>query len=278
MGSFNNSVYSDLTRASSQDVRAAFRRGDYSGHTSGIGLGRLQANVVILPAREAADFERFCRLNTKPCPLVAMSEPGDPFLPTLGQDIDIRHDLASYNIYRDGVFDCSVSDVGSLWKEDSVTFAIGCSYTFERALVDAGIPLRHIENNRAVSMYHTSLPLQSAGPFSGTTVVSMRHIRRDQVDKAIDVSSAYPQAHGAPVHVGDPATIGIQDLSKPDWGDVDTPEEDEVPVFWACGVTPQVTVRSANLPLVITHTPGSMLITDLDEMAEVPFFTNHNNV
>ena len=189
---------------------------------------------------------------------------------TLGRDIDIRSDVPAYNIYRHGRLDGSTADITDLWTDDMVAFALGCSFTFEHALMQAGIPLWHIENDTTVPMFRTDRPCVPAGPFSADMVVSMRALPADRVDEAVALSRGYPLAHGAPVHWGDPAAIGITDVSRPDWGDPAPVPEGAVPVFWACGVTPQVAIERAGLPVCITHKPGHMLITDIAEDAEVP--------
>lgn len=245
-------------------LRGHIRIGSWRGHTAGLAPGYLQANVVILGEGYAADFLAFCRANPKPCPLVGVSRPGDPRLPGLG-DIDIRTDVPSYNVYRDGQLAATVPDISDLWTGDLTAFALGCSFTFERALIAAGLRMRHVEANRTVAMYRTSLPLEPVGPFGGTMVVSMRPIPPDMVALAGEVSARFPHAHGAPVHAGDPAAVGIADLSRPDWGDPPVIGAGEIPVFWACGVTPQNVLAAARPPLCVTHTPGRMLVTDLPE-------------
>jgi len=244
-------------------VRAAIRSGRYTGHTAGLAAGKLQTNLAILPRDLASDFQQFCIRNARPCPLVGMTEVGSPRLPALG-DIDLRTDVPSYNIYRHGELDETVTDVSALWRNDLVGFALGCSFTFEQALTDAGIPMHHIIADRTVPMYRTSIETQAVGPFGGGMVVSMRYIAADQVARAIEVTSAFPWAHGAPIHQGDPAEIGIADLQSPDWGDPPCGPEG-VPVFWACGVTPQNALTNARPEICITHTPGRMLITDIDD-------------
>jgi uncharacterized protein YcsI (UPF0317 family) len=263
-------TYPDLKNAEVARVRDAIRSGDYTGHTAGLGAGYLQANVVIMPDAHALDFMRFCQRNAKPCPLTGVSDTGNPMMRTMGQDIDIRRDVPAYSIYRDGVLNGSASDISDLWQHDMVAFALGCSFTFEHALQAAGIPLWHIQNNTTVPMFRTSVQTVPAGTFGGPMVVSMRAIPQDRVDEVIRISRRYPLAHGAPVHVGDPSKIGIADVARPDWGDPSPIDPGEVPVFWACGVTPQVAVEKAKLPLCITHKPGHMLITDVPEDAEVP--------
>ncbi len=262
--------FTALRRESVATVRAAIREGGYRGQTAGLAAGRLQANLAILPAEHALDFMRFCQRNPKPCPLVGVTDTGDPMMHTLGT-IDIRSDLPAYNVYRNGMLESSPADITDLWCDDFVAFALGCSFTFERALIEAGIDLDHVTRNRTVPMYRTTMQTRSAGPFGGGMVVSMRTIPHSRVQDAIDISARYPWAHGAPVHVGDPQAIGIADLSRPDWGDSPPEQRGGTPVFWACGVTPQNAVLNAKLPLCITHRPAHMLITDVDEFAETPF-------
>lgn len=247
-------------------LRAEIRAGRYRGHTAGLAPGKLQANLAILPGDYAVDFERFCRLNPQPCPLVGMTAPGDPNWRDLGA-IDVRTDIPSYNIYRDGELTDQVSEIGTLWRDDLVAFAIGCSFTFEKALLEAGVAMHHIEADRTVPMFRTTLETTPAGPFGGGMVVSMRHVPPHQVDLATTTTAQFPWAHGAPVHVGDPARIGIADIHQPDWGDPPA-STDGVAMFWACGVTPQNALADARPPLCITHTPGCMLITDIDDRAD----------
>ena len=263
-------TYDQLRSADTAQLRAAIRGGDYAGHTAGLGRGFLQANVVIMPERFALDFMRYCQRNPRPCPLTGVSGKGDPHMVTLGRDIDIRTDVPAYNIYRDGQFSEARRDITALWSDDMVAFALGCSFTFEHALQRAGIALWHIDNNTTVPMFRSSLETVPAGPFRGQMVVSMRAIPEDQVERVRDISRRYPLAHGAPIHAGEPAEIGIRDIARPDWGDPAPVEPGYVPVFWACGVTPQVAVEQARLPLCMTHKPGHMLVTDIAEDAEVP--------
>ena len=264
----HTTAYSDLKAASAQQVRAAIRTGSYGGHTSGLAAGKLQCNLAILPERFALDFLRFCQRNPKPCPVVGVSDSGDPFLPTLGSDIDIRSDVSKYRVFKDGALTDEVDDINALWADDFVTVALGCSFTFENALARNGIPVRHMETGRNVPMYRSNIDLIPAGPFAGKMVVTMRPIPVHQVDQAREISARYPQAHGAPIGFGDPANIGIGDLSQPDWGDAVEVKDGEVPVYWACGVTPQNVLLDAKLPLCITHSPGHMLIADVAEDAE----------
>jgi len=262
-----------MRQQSRDDVRAHIRCGAYSDHTSGLAQGFLQANLVILDEEFALDFMRFCQRNPKPCPLVGVTDTGSPFMKTLGADIDIRSDVPSYNIYRNGVLTNSISDINDLWTDRMVGFALGCSFTFEHALISAGIAVWHMEHNRTVPMFRTTIETTPAGPFSGPMVVSMRAIDRDKIDLVRDISAKFPLAHGKPVHCGNPADIGIADIAVPDWGDPSPVSAGQVPVFWACGVTPQAAIMRAKPPLCITHKPGQMLITDVPEDAEVPIVT-----
>lgn len=266
-------TFSDMRRLSGAQARALIRRGAYSRHTAGLASGYLQANLVILPEDYALDFMRFCQRNPKPCPLVGVSDTGNPFFETLGEDIDARFDVPSYNVYRDGELIEQRAEISELWEDRQVAFALGCSFTFEAALIAHGIPVWHVSHDRTVPMFRSSLPLTSAGPFGGSMVVSMRSIAESKLDDVIRISRHFPLAHGAPVHLGDPDAIGIEDIARPDWGDPAPVEPGHVTSFWACGVTPQAVVRSAGIPLVITHTPGHMLITDVPEDAEVPVIT-----
>ena len=244
------------------EARRAIRSGAWSGHTSGTAPHFVQGNVVILPTALAGDFLRFCQRNPKPCPLLAVSEPGDPRLPGLGDDLDIRSDVPRYRVWRHGELTTEPTDIRDLWRDDLVTFVIGCSFSFEQPLVDAGIPLRHIREGKNVAMYRTAIQTVPAGPFHGPLVVSMRPMSAADAIKAVQVTARVPQVHGAPVHLGDPALIGIADLARPDFGDPVAVLPGELPVFWACGVTPQAVVMAAKPDFCITHAPGCMLVTD----------------
>ena len=245
-----------------QKVRARVRSGELQQQTSGLAPGIVQGNIAIMPKDYANDFLRFCRLNPKPCPLIAVSLLGDSMLPELGDDIDIRSDVPMYRVFRNGEPVEDVSDIRHLWSDDLVTFVLGCSFSFEEALLEAGLPLRHIENGTDVSVFKTSIPTRSAGPFSGPLVVSMRPFSPVDAIRAIQITTRFPSVHGAPVHMGDPALIGIRDIASPDWGDVITLLPGEIPLFWACGVTPQTVIGNARPPFCITHKPSHMLITD----------------
>ncbi len=252
-----------MTALSAAAERLRIRSGAYAGQTAGLARGHVQANLAILPAEWAGDFLRFCQANPKPCPLLAVSEVGDPALPTLGTDIDIRTDVPRYRVYRDGVLTEEPTDIRDLWQGDFVSFLIGCSFSFEEALLADGVPVRHIAMNRNVPMFETNIDCVPAGRFSGKMVVSMRPMSPRDAIRAIQITSRFPSVHGAPVHFGDPAAIGIRDITKPEHGEAVPVEPGEVPVFWACGVTPQVAIRTARPPIAITHSPGTMLITDL---------------
>ena len=253
----------DAATARPAQLRRLFRSGAWRGTTANMANGYTQGNLAILPAEHALDFARYCQRNPAPCPLIGMSDTGDPRIPDLGADLDIRTDLPSYNIYRDGRIEGSVSDVLEYWRDDSVAFVLGCSLSFEEALMQAGVPLRHIETGRTTPMYRTSIETVPAGPFRGGMVVSMRPMPARDAIRASAVTARFPHTHGMPVHLGDPAVIGIADIEAPDWGEAVPIHADEIPVFWACGVTPQNAIREAGIPLVLTHTPGSMLISDI---------------
>ncbi|ARP82117.1 hypothetical protein CAL12_15715 [Bordetella genomosp. 8] len=244
-------------------ARLDARSGATTSPTANVAPGHVQANLAILPKALADEFLRFCLRNPKPCPILAVSEPGDPSLPELGVDIDIRTDIPRYRVWKDGVLVEEPLDVRHVWRDDLVSFLIGCSFSFEEAMLDNGLPVRHIEQGRNVPMYRTNVPTAAAGRFSGPLVVSMRPLKPADAIRAIQVTSRFPSVHGAPVHFGDPAAIGIADINKPDYGDAVDIRPGEVPVFWACGVTPQSVVAAVKPEFCITHAPGHMLVTDL---------------
>lgn len=252
------------------DVRAACRRGDWTDQTSGLAPGFAQANLAILPREQAFDFLLFCRRNPKPCPLLDVTEPGDPVPRQVAPDADLRTDVPSYRVWRNGELTEERTDISDLWQDDFVSFVIGCSFTFEAALLRASIPVRHIERQCNVPMFRTNIDCKPAGSFHGPLVVSMRPMSPADAIRAVQVTSRYPQVHGAPIHLGKPHLIGISDVKLPDFGDAVPVHDDELPVFWACGVTPQAVVMAAKPPLVITHSPGCMFVTDvLDETLAV---------
>jgi len=244
-------------------VRAQARDGALSGHTSGLADELVQANLVILPRADAADFLLYCQRNPRPCPLLAVGDAGDPSVPALGHGIDLRSDLPRYRVWRDGELVDSPTDVRDLWRDDLVAFLIGCSFSFEQALQAEGIRLRHVEQGKNVAMYRTDIATAPAGRFAGPLVVSMRPLTAADAIRAVQITSRYPAVHGAPVHLGDPRRIGIASLDYPDYGDAVEVRDDELPVFWACGVTPQAAITQARPEFCITHAPGAMLVTDL---------------
>src|SRR5262245_60097034 len=246
-----------------RDSRLACRRGAVTGSTAGLAPGYVQGNLAILPKDLAADFLRFCQANPKPCPIIGVSDVGDPRVPALGADLDSRTDLPCYRVWHNGALVAETGDVSAWWRDDLVTFVIGCSYSFEEALLADGIPMRHIERGVRVPMYRTSIACTPAGPFAGPMVVSMRPLTPAHAIRAIQITTRFPAVHGAPVHIGLPERIGIADIAKPDHGDVVEVRPDELPVFWACGVTPQAVIAAVKPPFAITHAPGSMLVTDL---------------
>jgi uncharacterized protein YcsI (UPF0317 family) len=245
-----------------REARLMIRRGELAGPTAGLAPGYVQGNLAILPAAVAGDFLRFCQLNPKPCPLLAASAPGDWRLPALAEDLDIRTDISRYRVFRNGELIDEPTDVRAHWRDDLVSFALGCSFSFEEALTDNGIELRHITCGATVPMYRTSIATAPAGPFHGPMVVSMRPLKPADAIRAIQITTRFPAVHGAPVHIGKPELIGIKDVMKPDYGDPVPINDDEIPVFWACGVTPQSVVATVKPEFCITHYPGSMLVTD----------------
>jgi uncharacterized protein YcsI (UPF0317 family) len=247
----------------STQARLQIRAGVWTKHTSGLAESHVQANLVILPKYLADDFLLYCQRNPKPCPLLAVSEPGDFRMIGLGADLDVRTDLPRYRVWKSGELINEPSDIQSFWRDDLVTFAIGCSFSFEQALLDNGLPLRHVAQGKNVAMYRSNIATQAAGPFKGPMVVSMRPMKAADAIRAIQITSRFPTVHGAPVHIGDPLLIGVSDLQKPDYGDAIDVMPGELPVFWACGVTPQAAITKAQPDFCITHAPGYMLITDL---------------
>lgn len=244
-------------------ARSRIRTGEFRGPTAGLAAGNVQANLVILPKALAHDFLRFAQANPKPCPVLGVSEPGDPRLPSLGEDLDIRTDLPKYRVWRHGELVEEPDEIRHAWRDDLVSFALGCSFSFEQALAEEGIELRHIICGSNVPMYRTNIRCAAAGPFAGPLVVSMRPLRPADAIRAVQITSRFPSVHGAPVHLGLPEAIGIADLGRPDYGDSVPVRDGELPVFWACGVTPQAVIAEAKPEFCITHAPGAMLVTDL---------------
>ncbi len=255
-------VPQNLVHASGVEVRQAARSGKLSGPTAGLAMGFVQANLVIVPRDLAFDFLLFCQRNPKPCPLLDVTEPGSPEPKLTAPGADLRTDLPKYRVYKKGELIDEPDDLAGHWRDDLVSFLIGCSFTFENALLQAGLPIRHVESGCNVPMYRTNIACRPAGAFYGPMVVSMRPMTPAQAIQATRVCSRFPRAHGTPVHFGDPAGIGIRDLCRPDFGDPVPIRTGEVPVFWACGVTPQAVAMEARPPFLITHKPGHMFVTD----------------
>ncbi len=250
-----------------REIRADIRSGRLSGTTAGLGPNYVQANLAILPRQHAYDFLLFCQRNPKPCPLIEVCDAGSAEPKECAPGADLRTDISGYRIYEHGVLAAEVRDIRRYWRDDLVAFLIGCSFTFEWGLLEAGIRLWHVEQGKGVAMYRTSIACRPAGAFHGPMVVSMRPIAAAEVARAVTVSARFPGAHGAPVHVGDPSVIGIADIAHPDYGDAQPSRPGDVPVFWACGVTPQAVALACKPPLMITHSPGHMFITDLPNAA-----------
>ena len=246
-----------------REVRQQIREGKWRRPTAGLAPGFVQTNLVILPRDLAFDFLLFAQRNPKPCPVIEVTDVGSPEPKLSAPAADLRTDVPKYCIYRNGALEGEVTDLRSVWRDDLVSFLLGCSFTFESALLQAGVPVRHIEENRNVPMFISNIQCAPAGMFRGPLVVTMRPIPARLVSRAVQITGRYPGVHGSPVHVGDPAIIGIRDLAKPDFGDPVTIRPGEVPVFWACGVTPQAVAMQAKPPLMLTHAPGYMFITDL---------------
>jgi uncharacterized protein YcsI (UPF0317 family) len=253
----------DSQNDSPSAARAKIRAGKLSRPTSGVAPGYVQANIAILPSKYAFDFLLFCQRNPTPCPLLAVSDVGSFRLPDLGDDIDIRSDLGRYRILKDGVPSEEVDDIQHLWNDDFVVFALGCSFSFEEALLREGLTLHHHTHKTGVAMYLTNIPTKSAGRFSGNTVVSMRAFDPADAITAIKVTSRFPRVHGAPIHIGMPKMIGISDIRETFGGFDAHIEEDQLPLFWACGVTAQLAIEHAAPPIAIVHSPGYMLVTDV---------------
>lgn len=244
------------------EARAMIRRKEWNKPTAGLAPGYAQANLVILPKTLAYDFLLFCQRNPKPCPLLEVTDVGSPVPKRTAPTADLRFDLPKYRIYQNGELVEEAEQIDQYWRDDFVSFLIGCSFTFETALMENGLSIRHIEQNCNVPMYKTSISCESAGIFHGKMVVSMRPFKGEEITRAVQVTSRFPSVHGSPVHIGDPEEIGISDLSKPDFGDAVEIKKGEVPVFWACGVTPQAVAMASKPELMITHAPGHMFITD----------------
>ena len=248
-----------IDRRHPREIRADIRSSKLSSVTAGLGEGYVQANLAVLPKDYAYDFLLFCQRNPRPCPLIEVTDVGSPEPVGVAPGADLRTDLPRYRIYKDGVLADEVTDATPYWRDDFVAFLLGCSFTFD------------VKHGKNVAMWKTSTPCRPAGVFHGPMVVSMRPIPSTQLSKAVTASARFPNAHGAPVHIGDPAALGIKDISKPDWGDAQPFRAGDVPVFWACGVTPQAVALASKPPFMLTHSPGHMFITDLPNSALAAF-------
>ncbi|MGN0547366.1 MAG: putative hydro-lyase [Acutalibacteraceae bacterium] len=252
--------YSDMSPA---EVRQLIREEKITGQTSGMCAGYAQANLLILPREYAYDFLLFAQRNPKSCPVLEVGDVGSRATKFMAEGADIATDIPKYRVYENGLLTGEYTNIDKFWRDDFVYFLIGCSFSFESELLEGGVPVRHIEENKNVPMFLTNIECERAGIFHGKMVVSMRPIPQDKVIKAVTVTASMPRVHGSPIHIGDPAAIGIKDISKPDFGDSVTVNEGEVPVFWCCGVTPQSAVMSAKPSIAISHAPGHMFITDV---------------
>jgi uncharacterized protein YcsI (UPF0317 family) len=252
----------NLQHATGGEVRRAARQGELTGPTPGLARGYVQANLVVVPKDIAFDFLLFCQRNPKPCPVLDVTDPGNPEPALIAPGADLRTDLPRYCVYQHGQLVDEPTDLHAWWRDDLVAFLLGCSFTFENALLNTGIPVRHIELGCNVPMYRTNIACRPAGAFHGPLVVSMRPLTPAHALTAARICTRYPRAHGAPIHHGDPAAIGIPDLNRPDFGDPVPLHPGEIPVFWACGVTPQAVAMQAKPALLLTHKPGQMFMTD----------------
>lgn len=256
---------------SPSELRAEIRAGRMTGVTAGFAAGYVQANLAVLPKEQAYDFLLFCQRNPKPCPLLEVTDAGAVEPTVTAPGADLRSDIPRYRIYRDGVLFDEVADAAPYWRDDLVAFLLGCSFTFEWALLEAGVPVRHLEQGRNVAMWRTNIPCRPAGVFHGEMVVSMRPIPASLTARAATASARFPGAHGAPIQIGNPEEIGVYDLDRPDWGDRQEFEKGDVPVFWACGVTPQAVALASKPPFMITHSPGHMFLTDMPNSSLAAF-------
>ena len=253
----------DLSKASPAEVRAMIRTGEITGQTSGMCDGYAQANLAILPKDLAFDFLLFTQRNKKPCPVLDVTEVGSPVPRLTAPGADIRTDIPRYRIYRKGELTDEVTDISSFWRDDLVAFLLGCSFSFEAPMIEAGLEVRHITDHHNVPMYKTNIECVPAGVFHGPMVVSMRPMKPADAIRAVQITTRMPFVHGAPIHIGDPEAIGIHDIDKPDFGEPSEIRPGEVPVFWACGVTPQAVAMAVKPEFMITHAPGHMFITDI---------------
>jgi uncharacterized protein YcsI (UPF0317 family) len=255
-------TFDDAKALTPAELRRRIRTGEWTSETVGLALGQMQANLAVVPVEDAFDFMRFCQRNPKPCPLIAVTDPGDYTSAFFAADADIRTDFPRYKVFADGAVTGTPYDVLDAWQSDSVAFLLGCSLTFESALLEAGVPLRHLEHDRKIPVYVSNIGCEPAGKFSGPMVVSMRAVPAHLVSKAAQITARYPWGHGGPVHVGDPAALGITDLDAVDFGEPPVMEPGDVPMFWGCGITPQLAAERAKPRYMITHYPEHMLVSD----------------
>ena len=248
---------------SPHEIRQAIREGKHTGPTAGLAPGYIQTNLVILPSIFANDFQIFCQKNPKPCPLLEITEPGSCELHKLAFNVDIRTDLPKYRIYQKGKLIEETTDISRWWRNDLVSFFLGCSFSFEEALRKVHLPVRHIEEKKNVPMYISNIPCQPSKLFRGNIVVTMRPFKPEQVQRVREITFPYSFSHGEPIHAGDPVDIGIDHLENPDFGEAVTLHENEIPIFWACGVTSQIAILNSGIELAITHSPGCMFISDI---------------
>ena len=253
----------DYSKMKPSEVRELIRQGKITGQTSGMCDGYAQGNLLVLPMEQAYDFLLFTQRNPKSCPILEVGDVGSRLVKRMANNADIATDIPKYRVWENGVLTGEYTDISKFWRDDFVYFLIGCSFSFEGELLAAGVPVRHIEEGKNVPMYLTNVECEEAGIFHGKLVVSMRPMPADQAIRATSITASMPRVHGSPIHIGDPAQIGIQDVNKPDFGDAVTINEGEIPVFWCCGVTPQSVVMSAKPPIAISHAPGHMFITDV---------------
>lgn len=249
----------------SNQIREKIRKNQFHEPTCGHAEGFIQTNLVVIENKYADDFNDYCSKNSKPCPIVERLEPGS-YVPGVAKEADLRTDLVSYKKFINGEFDCELNSLKDEWSSSFTAFLLGCSFSFENALKDAGIYMPHFEKRGNVAMYSTSIDTSPSKYFSGPMVVSMRWIQKDKIDEVVNITKKFKKNHGSPIHVGDPNQIGINSLKTPDFGEFwDPADENDVPVFWACGVTPQVALKNSKIPIVYTHSPGNMFVTDLKD-------------
>ena len=245
------------------ELRRATRAGAFAGLTTGLVPGAVQVNLAVLPSRYADDFVAFCRANEAACPVLAVGRPGDPSLPGLGDDIDVRTDCPAYWVYRDGLRSETTQDIRAYWQRDFVSVAIGCWFSMEDALLRAGVRLRHLELGLQGPLMRTNRTTVPVGDFGGPLVVSMRPFAADEVETVRAVTGRFPRLHGAPIHEGDPGALGIADFDHPDFGERIDPLPGEVPLYWGCGLTALCALEQARVPVFVTHAAGAMLVTDM---------------